>query len=57
MGVYAPTSEYDVASYETVMGWVRSVLRQARGMGADRFFIAGDLNVELGMINEETGVR
>ena len=52
MSLYAPTSDYDVAVYEMVVGQVRSVLREARDLGAERFFLAGDFNLEFGMLKE-----
>ena len=46
MAVYAPDSSKDMELYETRVSSVLWVLRE----GAKRFYITGDLNVELGMI-------
>ena len=53
MSLHAPTSDYDVAFYEFVVGQVRSVLGEATGVGANRFFLAGVFNLELGVLREE----
>ena len=50
----APTADYVLAFCEMVVGLLRSVMREARGTGTERFILAGVFfNVELGMINEE----
>ena len=43
-----------VSFYETVVGQVRKISREARGMGVERFFRSGDFNVEVGIITEDT---
>ena len=44
-----PSSEYDVTFYESAFGRVRPMKREARGTGAERFFLAGDVNFESGL--------
>ena len=41
MGLFAPTSDYDLTFYETVVRF-----GVAKGTGAVRFFSAGDINLE-----------
>ena len=45
MSWYAPASDCDTALYESVVGEIRC--REARGMGAERFLLVGDFNLEL----------
>ena len=51
--LYAPTSNCDVALYDMMVGQVRSVMRDASGMVAERVFLAVECNAELGMLKEE----
>ena len=50
MAVYAPHSDNDLEQYEACVSGVPCVLREARKAGAKKFYISGDLNVELGMM-------
>ena len=50
MTVYAPDAGKDLEQYEACISSVLKVLREGRRGGAKKFFIAGDLNVELGMM-------
>ena len=47
MSLYATTSDNDVVLCEMVVGQMRPVLPGSRGMGAVRFFLAGDFFLEL----------
>ena len=47
MSLYATTSDYDVVLCGVVVGQMRLVLPGSRGMGAVRFFLAGDFFLEL----------
>ena len=56
MSVYAPDSKKSVEMYEECIASVAKVLREGRKGGARNFYIAGDINVELGLIcTEENG--
>ena len=48
--VYAPDSSEDMEFCEACVSGVLQVLREGRRGGAKKFYITGDLNVELGMI-------
>ena len=53
MSLQAPTSNHDMAVCEVVVRQIRSVLREATGMGDERFCLTTDFNLELGMLKEE----
>ena len=50
VAVHTPDSSKDMELYETCVSSVHRVLREGRRGGAKKFYITGDLNVELGMI-------
>ena len=50
MAVYALDSDKDLEQYEACISTVLNVLREGRRGGAKKFYISGDLNVELGMM-------
>ena len=49
MAVHAPDSSKEMDLYEPCVSSVTRVFREGRRGGAKRFYITGDLNVELGM--------
>ena len=57
MSVYAPDSKKSLKMYEECIASVVKVLREGRKGGARNVYIAGDINVELGLMctneNEE----
>ena len=56
MSVYAPDSKKSLEMYEECIASVVEVLREGRKGGAKNFYIAGDINVELGlMCTDENG--
>ena len=49
MTVYAPDSSKDMELYETCVLSVLRVLRERRRGGVNKFYVTGDINVELGI--------
>ena len=50
MSVYAPDCKKELKIYEKFVEDAKKILREGRREGAKSFYIAGDLNVELGLL-------
>ena len=50
MAVHAPDPGKDLEEYEKLMKETTNNLHEGRRAGAKRFYIAGDLNIELGFL-------
>ena len=57
MAVYVPDSDNSLKNYEEFMETVKQILRGGRRCDARRFFVAGDLNIELGLCLATKRVR
>ena len=50
--VYMPHSGYDEEEYITTLDVVREIMLEGKNMGAEDFFIGGDINIELKLDND-----